>query len=209
MSGMIQRAAIIGVFLVSLHFPLSTALAGSLEPWRGSFVSQDAFLDSPAFGDFYAKVVESARKQGKQYTIDGVKAFFKSAYRSDFAAMTIAENTITFYDGVFERPIETRTYRYMGEKQTHFGKKPITWHAFQAVGEESGKSGFRHIVLLEIRPGKKAVPHFHLRYGQELPEELVKGEAFQRWWPVYLYRDFDLIKLVASKNPDQLSKLLP
>lgn len=209
MQAFIRRPAVIGIFIMAVHFPLFTAMAGTLENWQGSFVSQDAFLDSPAFESCFEKIVESAEKQGKSYTITTVKDFFKKVYHSDFTTMRITEDTITFYGGDFDKPIDTRRYRYVGERNARFGEKTITWHAFESVRGNNRKPEFNNIVLLEIMPEKKAVPHFHMRCGKESHEELVANETFQNWWPVYLYQDFDLEKLAASKNPEKLSRLLP
>jgi Zn/Cd-binding protein ZinT len=209
MAGIIKRISMILIILISFHINASADAKVTLEKWQGSFLSQDAFLDSQAFDQCHAKITDFAQKAGKDYSIKEVRAFLKKVYHSDFKSMKIDGNTITFFKGEFETPISRTEYTYLGAKETAFGKKTIQWHAFQSGEKNSENSIFKNIVLLEIRPEKKAVPHFHMRYGKESPDELVEKNEFQRWWPTYLYKDFDLKKLAQSKKPGKMSMLLP
>ena len=145
----------------------------TLAAWKGEYVSVEAYWADARTDDFYAKIAEEAKKQGKEATAEGTKKSMLHRYYAPFTACTIDENTITFKmkDGS-ERKVE---YVYAGSIKG--GKGSWTW--FKAADEKDLANFDLSNIVMTVNHGTPA--HFHFRIGSANGATLMSDPRLADW----------------------------
>lgn len=194
------------ILSAALFLPGAHAREGGLAGWQGEFVSRTSIGDSPQLQAFYEKTATEARKLGKSCTKAQVEAAIMKMSKSDFAALTVKGETITFFSDPDGKAGKTYTYRAVGSVPDTFGEMAFEWYGFEAV--DKANCPYRYIILLSPESHNGGEPHFHIRYGNVSFEALTEPAAVKLWWPTMLQRNFDMDKLIEGMDPAEFATLM-
>ncbi|NJN67189.1 MAG: metal-binding protein ZinT [Chloroflexaceae bacterium] len=148
------------------------ALYVSMLPnWDGQWVSTHTFLDDAAMQAAY----ETIASLTSLHTAESVEDFVKAMYRSDFTAMDISSQVISYTLSPTQTiacPYEERGIAAAGG--THGG----WWYLYHT--DDAACTQFAHLIVTRVH-GHGGIPHWHLRYGNTSFDDLVSNPAYARW----------------------------
>lgn len=150
-----------------------------LSAWNGTWNSMMTLLDEP---DFEAAYPTLAKAYEEETTAEEVKADYAESYRSDFAAVVIENDNVTFYvapaasDGALAgEAVFTGTYSEQGVEPVIGEGYSYAWYKFMAAEE----GPYQYLLMLPVDT-EEGFTHWHFRYGGEGFEVLL---ALDEWWP--------------------------
>lgn len=146
-----------------------------LTDWMGSWNSITYYLDEQEVQGAYEELADR-----EDITIEAAKGNYQRKVLTDFTAIVIEENQITYLDGLENeggKVIETVEYEYQEEQTIEHGGQKLSWFKFIAKEEAMHAT----ILLLDVH-GEESMPHFHFRYG-EADEDLLEKED---WYPTLI-----------------------
>lgn len=143
-----------------------------LTDWLGTWNSITYYLDETEVQGAFEELAD-----GEADTVEASKENYQEKILTDFTAMVIEEDQITYLDGPESEGgevIETVTYEYQEEQTTEHGGQKLSWFKFVATEEAIHEA----ILLLDVH-GEESMPHFHFRYGTADEDLLTKED----WYP--------------------------
>ncbi|MDO5707507.1 MAG: ZinT/AdcA family metal-binding protein [Andreesenia angusta] len=151
-----------------------------LSAWAGDWNNMGSYLEKPEIQTAFDQLAE---KEGT--TAEEEKMKYVEKRRTDFNGMTVEGNTITLYDGFKSedgKEIGSSEYKYIGEEKTMLDKHELTWDIYEAVGEDAP---YKYFLMMPVH-GDEGLKHFHFRYGDEDPKEIL---AKDNWFPTMVAPD--------------------
>lgn len=175
--------------------------------WKGDWKSAVVFLDDPVMTPVYETVAKKALEKGKNYTSETVKDFFKKMLHSDFGAMKLEGDKVTFLD---DKGVVKATLNYVsdGLELRKFGEYPLAWSVFKV----EVASPYKTLVLLPTgKDTADGFTHFHMRYGDKTPEALLDDPSLALWWPTLCEPGTTASKFAADMlaGADEMVEMLP
>lgn len=152
----------------------------SLEDWDGIWQSVYPLLQS---GDLDPVFKQKAEKDSSK-TVDQVKAYYQTGYKTDVGKIEIENKVMTFYQG---DKSASCAYRYDGYKILHYasGKKGVRY-LFSCTDSASQAPKFVQFSDHTIGPRKSQ--HFHIYTGNSSQAELLKQmDNWPTYYPEQLY----------------------
>lgn len=149
----------------------------SLTAWNGDWNNMGAYLDKEEIQLAYEKIAE---KEGTSAEEEKEKYIEKR--KTDFDGMSIEGEKITLYDGFKSdgaNEIASSEYTYKGTEKTKMGRHDLVWSIFEANDESAP---YKYFLMMPVH-GEDGLKHFHLRYGNEDPKELLEKES---WFPTMI-----------------------
>lgn len=170
-----------------------------LTPWAGEFVSAETFWTDARTDEFYAKVADEAKAQGKEIAPADVKAKMVLMYHALFTNAEIDATGITFT--MKDEGNRVRVdYEYQGPITDEEGG---TWYLFTAKEINPENSQLANLVLTDVH-GNPA--HFHFRNGDVSGQELVKDPVFANWYGTMQMSDITWEQYMEKKDPKRFVK---
>ena len=156
--------------------------AGPLATWRGDWRSHSVYMDGPEAEAAF----ETMAAQTEAYTAEDVKAAAKNAYLTDFGALAINSDSITFYasDGTTE--IGACTYEDRGEG-TMSGESARKFELTADADEACDP--YRYVLLQPLLHHQGGEEHLHVRYSSTDFETLMEDPGNADWWPILTRSD--------------------
>ncbi len=146
----------------------------SLSSWSGDWNNMGAYLEKEEIQSAFETL---AQKEGT--TAQEEKDKLVAKRKVDFDGMSVDGEKITLYDGFKSEganEIESAEYEYKGKEVTKFGKHDLEWSIFAAKDPDAK---YKYFLMMPAH-GEDGLKHFHFRYGNEEPEELLAKED---WFP--------------------------
>ena len=181
--------------------------AEDLSAWQGEFISRATLINHPEMESLYQDISKAAEAQGKSYSAEDIKTYFKQLFHTDFSLIKITDNTVTYYHENPVSPPVTRTYTYTGEIADAYQKTTFSWHGFTSDGGGESDRRYTSLLMMKIHQHNNGVPHFHLRYA-EVGQPPVTGPEFEQWWPTLLPSDTDITLFKKGADPERMARLL-
>jgi Zn/Cd-binding protein ZinT len=159
---------------------------GILEGWQGEWVSSYALNSDPAMEPAFAAIADAV--EGK--TAADVKALLASMYKSDFGAMDLKGDTVTYYGVDGKTVIATCEYQSKGKEGTVFKDKEgneseFFWYMFSLKSGDDACDGYKNLIATEVHAHEGGLEHWHMRYGSMDLEKLM-NHPNPMWWPTLL-----------------------
>ncbi|MDO5732762.1 MAG: ZinT/AdcA family metal-binding protein [Eubacteriales bacterium] len=150
----------------------------SLSEWEGEFNSPIAYFEDEAVKESMKQLAE---KMGK--SADEVSHEWEEMMKSDFKALKVEGDKITFFDGKIGegKEITSAEYAYDSTYATKHGNFDLEWFAFRAKNDDAQYP----VLLLMPLHGEEVLMHFHMRYGSDI-DSLFENE---NWWPTFMKSD--------------------
>lgn len=151
-----------------------------LVSWAGDWNNMGAYLDKPEIQTAFEKVAE---KEGTKPEEE--KAKYVEKRKTDFDGMSIEGNKITLYDGFKSeggKEISSAEYTYVGEEKTKLENHDLTWYIYKT---DDSKAKYKYFAMMPVH-GDDGLKHFHFRYGNEEPKELLAKDG---WFPTMVAPD--------------------
>lgn len=146
-----------------------------LSDWEGDWNSITWYLDAEEVQGAYEELAEK-----RQISAEEAKIEYRKEVETDFNAITIDSDGILYLEKPVEEDgdtIEEVKYDYVTAHPMEHGGQTFYWHEFKADGEAD-----HEIVLLIDVHGEETLPHFHMRYGNDVEELLADDD----WYPTML-----------------------
>jgi Zn/Cd-binding protein ZinT len=179
------------------------------EGWAGSWKSSYMMSEDPAMTPAYETVAE--KTNGK--TAEEVKAFMGSMYKSDFGAMDVQGETITYYELDGTTVKATCEYKSEGKESTTFtnkdgSKHEFSWYMFSLKTENEACEDYKHLIMTQVHGHEGSLEHWHMRYGKEDLNELM-NHPDAMWWPTLIQADITIQDFVENtlKNAEQMASM--
>lgn len=145
-----------------------------LADWQGDWSSIESALNGGSLDAYIAHMAEE-----NQSDAAAQKAVYAARWKSDYPTLKISENSVSF-GGV------TADYRYIGYRIVESDHGASVWYGFETTDAAAPK----YIAFSDHGTGEHehedeehdALPHFHLRYGNDSLEALT---AMENWSPTY------------------------
>ncbi|AGT42880.1 ZinT/AdcA family metal-binding protein [Treponema pedis] len=152
---------------------------GELAPWKGEWVTADAYNHDPSMEPVYTETAAMM----PNYTTEGLKAAIDEMYYTPIVkAKFDGSNTVMFtiVDGKGKEVELKCTYMYKGrvEDKQYAG---AMWDTFEAVKEVRGLESAKYMILLPPHGHGDGPMHWHGRFGRRSIESLLDGTN----WPTY------------------------
>ncbi len=150
---------------------MATMLPKPLAEWNGTWISAAELHRSPLMQPAYEKIAEEAKKLGKNYTADEVKALYQKTYATPFDRVVVADGLTVQFKKADGAVVATSTYTNDGFAADGW----LTWINGTAAGYRTFIATHPH--------GEGAGKHWHARYADDkTPEELTKVSG---WVPTF------------------------
>ncbi|MGX7244432.1 metal-binding protein ZinT [Enterococcus quebecensis] len=146
----------------------------TLQDWSGDWQSVYPYLLDGTLDE----VLEHKAKEKKDKSFDEYKQYYTTGYKTETERILIKGNTVEFFkDGISQKS----DYHYDGYRILTYesGKRGVRY-LFSAVDKNSGAPLNIQFSDHNIKPTK--TEHFHLYFGDESQEELLKELEN---WPTY------------------------
>lgn len=143
-----------------------------LSDWAGDWNSITWYLDAEEVQGAYEELAEK-----RQISAEEAKIEFRKEVETDFNAITIDSDRILYLEKSVEEDgatIEEVKYDYVTKHPMEHGGQTFYWYEFKADGE----SDYEIVLLMDIH-GEEFLPHFHMRYGNDVEELLAEDD----WYP--------------------------
>ena len=163
-----------------------------LKDWAGEYVSADAFLSAPQADEFCQKVVDEAKKAGKDVTADQVKENVGGQFESQFKSALIDESGITFEIKEDGQSIHV-DYEFKGAVSAADGTK---WYAFDAK-EAPADSKLSHVILSALSGDPEQL---QIRCGEGSAAELADNPG-AAWCSVLFHKDLAPADFLSKLDP--------
>ncbi len=156
--------------------------AGPLAAWQGDWRSHSVYMDGPEAEAAF----ETMAAQTGTYTAEDVKGAAENAYLTDFGALAINSDDITFYasDGATE--VCTCAYQDRGEG-TMSGESARKFE-LKADADEACDP-YRYLLLQPLLHHQGGEEHLHVRYSATDFETLMEDPGNADWWPILTRTD--------------------
>ncbi len=189
-----KKSRVVVVAVCVLNMALF-ALAGYAEDeplftnWQGKWVSAHAMNADPAMAPGFAAIADAA--EGK--TAEDVKTFLSSMYESDFGAMALEGNTVTYYGADGTTVTAACEYKSEGKESTTFTNKQgekyeFYWYMFSLKSGDTACNGYKHLIMTEVHAHEGALEHWHMRYG-EMELDKLMNHPNTMWWPTLFHAE--------------------
>ncbi|MDY0094023.1 MAG: ZinT/AdcA family metal-binding protein [Candidatus Vecturithrix sp.] len=208
-----NRVVVVVVSVISI---VLFALSGYAEEsplfagWEGKWVSSHALNSAPAMEPGFTAIAKAA--QGK--TVEDVKAFLASMYATDFGAMELAGNAITYYDLDGATVKATCEYSDAGKESTTFtnkdgSKHEFFWYMFALKSGDAACKGYSNLIMTEVHGHEGGLEHWHMRYG-EMELDKLMNHPNAMWWPTLLHGDTTVEQALDNtlKNAEEMASML-
>ncbi len=194
------------LFALSGYAEESSLFAG----WEGKWVSSHALNSDPAMEPGF----EAIAKAAKNKTAEDVKTFLASMYASDFGAMELIGNTITYYDLGGATVKATCEYSDAGKESTTFtnkdgNKHEFFWYMFSLKSGDAACKEYSNLIMTEIHGHEGGMDHWHMRYG-EMGLKKLMNYPNAMWWPTLLRGDTTVEQALDNtlKNAEEMASML-
>lgn len=152
----------------------------TLSDWKGSWTTIEKTLESGELDDYIA---DQALENDVDF--DAQKSVYAQRWKSDFAALTIADTSIDFGGA-------SADYKYIGYKLVESDQGDSVWYGFEA--ENAVGDAPRYVAFSDHGTGEThdheddhdELAHYHMRYGNEGFEALTAAED---WSPTFFSSD--------------------
>jgi Zn/Cd-binding protein ZinT len=208
-----KRILVVALCVVNM---MAFAVAGFAEEsalfagWQGKWVSSYALNSDPAMEPGFAAIAEAT--EGK--TAEDVKAFMASMYESDFGAMELEGNAVTYYDLDGETVKATCEYDSAGKESTTFTNKDgskyeFYWYMFSVKSDDAACKGYANLIFTEVHGHEGGLTHWHMRYGEMALDELM-NHPNAMWWPTLLHGDTTVEQALENtlNNAEEMASML-
>lgn len=143
-----------------------------LADWDGEWNSIAWYLDEEEVQEAYEELAER-----QDISAEEAKEEYAKEVETDFMAMKIDGDEISFYEEPGGELIEASKYNYVKAHESEHGGQPFYWYEFEAEDDVEHKN----ILLLDVH-GEETMPHFHAKYGENI-DELVESLG---WLPTLI-----------------------
>jgi Zn/Cd-binding protein ZinT len=208
-----NRAFIVAVCVLNI---LVFAVAGSAEEsalfdgWQGKWVSSHALNCDPAMEPGFAAIAKATN--GK--TVEDVKIFLAAMYATNFGAMELQGNTITYASADRKTVMATCEYDSAGKESTTFtnkdgSKHEFYWYMFSLKSDDAACQGYANLIMTEVHAHEGGLEHWHMRYGAMELEKLM-NHPNAMWWPTLLRGDTTVAQALENtlNNAEQMASML-
>ncbi len=167
-----------------------------LETWNGQWVNWATFLDDPLVTEQFFQPLADARSA--DYTTEGVKVMAKSVFATNFQALSINNNAITYKtpDG-----IATCAYTYVSSRTTKLGNISFHWNLFELaeptdVYAQVNCDAWANIAITDFFE-LGDIEYWHIRYGttEQSFDDLLKEDL--TWFPTFSAADTSVEEVVG------------
>lgn len=134
-----------------------------LSDWNGEWNSISLYLDEEEIKEAYQELADR-----HSISVEEAKKEYEDEVKTDFVSIKVQDDEISFYNELDGEPVEKSKYTYIKAHKGEHGGREFYWYEFQAEDDIKHKN----ILLMDIH-GEETMPHFHMRYGDNI-EELVK-----------------------------------
>ncbi|MCW6662236.1 metal-binding protein ZinT [Aerococcaceae bacterium NML201209] len=160
----------------------------ALTDWSGDWQSVYPYLKN---NELDMVMRHKANAEDAKKTFEEYKEYYLKGYETDVDRIIIDGETgeVSFYRG---DDVKTVKYEYVGYKILTYesGKKGVRY-LFTAVGETNGAP--KHFQFSDHEISPTIAHHFHLYFGDESHEELLKELEN---WPTYYPADLDVYEII-------------
>ncbi|MEI5995065.1 metal-binding protein ZinT [Candidatus Enterococcus mansonii] len=156
----------------------------TLQDWSGDWQSVYPYLLDGTLDE----VLEQKAKEKKDKTLEEYKKYYTTGYKTDSQRIVIEGNTIEFFKG---KTSQKADYQYDGYRILTYesGKRGVRY-LFSVTDENSEAPKNIQFSDHKIKPTK--AEHFHLYFGNESHEELLKELEN---WPTYYPSDLSGVEI--------------
>lgn len=178
--------------------------------WQGKWVSSHALNCDPAMEAGFAAIAKATN--GK--TVEDVKTFLTAMYATNFGAMELRGNTITYASADGKTVMATCEYANAGKESTTFtnkdgSKHEFSWYMFSLKSGDAACKGYMNLIMTEVHGHDGGMDHWHMRYGEMELDKLMNHPNVM-WWPTLLRGDTTVEQALANtiKNAGNLASML-
>lgn len=159
----------------------------TLHDWSGDWQSVYPYLLDGTLDE----VLEQKVKEKKDKSFDEYKQYYTQGYKTDIERIVIKGKTVEFFKGNTSQKVD---YQYDGYRILTYksGKRGVRY-LFSAIDENSGVPKNIQFSDHNIKPTK--AEHFHLYFGDESQEDLLKELEN---WPTYYKSDLSSSDIVQE-----------
>ncbi|PID57621.1 hypothetical protein CSB45_07290 [candidate division KSB3 bacterium] len=157
--------------------------------WKGKWLSSHMLNSDPAMEKGFAAIAKAA--EGK--SAEDVKSFMASMYETDFGALLLEGNTITYYENDGTTVKAVCKYDSTGKESTTFTNKDGTthefyWYTFLLTSGGDACKEYTNLIMTEVHAHEEGKTHWHMRYG-EMDSEKLMNHPNAMWWPTMVDAD--------------------
>ena len=208
-----RKIFVIALCIVNM---MAFAVAGFAEEdalfagWQGKWVSSHALNSDPAMEPGFTAVAKAT--EGKS-TAD-VKAFMASMYETNFGAMELEGNAVTYYDLDGETVKAVCEYDSAGKESTIFtnkdgSKHEFFWYMFSLKSGDVACKEYANLIMTEVHGHDGGMEHWHMRYG-EIDLDKLMNHPSAMWWPTLLHGDTTVEQALANtlNNAEEMASMI-
>ncbi|PKK40590.1 hypothetical protein ABB02_00124 [Clostridiaceae bacterium JG1575] len=155
----------------------------AIAEWAGEWNNMGDYLDRPELQNAFGIAAKKENKSAEDF-----KKAYVAKRKTDYSKMIIRDKEVLFKDKD-GKELGKGTYEGKGKVTSKLGRHDLTWYVFQ--GDE--KALYKTLLVMPVHGD--GLIHFHLRYGNEDAQALLKKD---NWFPTMVKPDATTAQLIEE-----------